>query len=361
MQVTELALGLRRRGWLVQVVSMTKPKALENELRAEGIEVVSLQMKSGIPDPRAILRLKAHLHSFRPDIVHSHLVHANILTRITRLFAHMPVLLTTAHNTNEGGKLRMLMYSLTDRLCELTTNVSHDAVESYIRKKVSPRHKIRMMPNGVNLQKYANDKGKGQLTRNELGIGNTFAWLAVGRFTEAKDYPTLLRAWEIVLRSHEGVLLLAGDGPDHGAIRELAKELKIEEHVRFLGVRKDIPQLMNAANAYVMSSLWEGMPMVLLEASASELPIVATDVGGNREVVRDGVSGYLSESANFRKLAEQMLRMMELGAEERESMGRNSREYVMRNYEMEAVISRWEDIYSEYNRTIAQATISQGG
>ncbi len=117
--------------------------------------------------------------------------------------------------------------------------------------------------------------------------------------------------------------------------------------MRFLGLRRDIPEMMNAVDAYLMSSAWEGTPSVLLEASAVGLPIVATDVGGNREVVLDGKSGFLVPSKNSEALAGAMQRLMELPEFERRRMGMVGRGHVVANYSLERCVARWEELYRD--------------
>jgi len=112
-----------------------------------------------------------------------------------------------------------------------------------------------------------------------------------------------------------------------------------------LGIRRDIPQLMNAADAYVMSSAWEGMPIVLLEASATGLPIVATDVGGNSEVVFHTQNGFLSPPKDFSSLASQMDKLMSLPLAERLSMGKKGIEIINRHHRLDHLILVWQNFY----------------
>src|SRR5690554_1821829 len=166
---------------------MIAPTASLEKLDKLGIEFKHLGMRKGIPDLRAIYRLRLILKQFKPDVVHSHMVHANILARMTRLFIRMPVLIATAHNSMEGGWIRTLLYRITDPLCELTTNVSQDAVDRYIRIRAVPKHKIRLMPNGVNANLFSKGDEATAIVREEWGLKDEFIWLAVGRLTEAKD------------------------------------------------------------------------------------------------------------------------------------------------------------------------------
>ena len=130
-------------------------------------------------------------------------------------------------------------------------------------------------------------------------------------------------------------------------IRSLAATLGVADRVRLLGVRSDAPALMNAADCYLLSSAWEVMPLVLQEAGASELPVVATQVGGNAEVVRDGSSGFLVAPQDDGALAAGMRRMMALSNDERSAMGRAGREFIAGRFDMERVLDQWESIYEE--------------
>jgi len=184
--------------------------------------------------------------------------------------------------------------------------------------------------------------------RRNLSLDNHFVWLAVGRLEEPKDYPTMVRAFaQVITRYPNSILLITGDGQFRRDLEVLAKKLELKQRVRFLGVRKDVPELMNAADAYVMSSAWEGMPMVLLEASATALPIVATDVGGNSEVIKNEESGSLVPARNPKALARVMMQMMSLSEAERKRVGEAGRRYVVEHYELEHVVDVWDNLYRE--------------
>jgi glycosyltransferase involved in cell wall biosynthesis len=358
IQVTRLAQGMIRRGYRVAVVSMLKPGPLAEPLTAMGAEVHTLGMRAGVPNPLAILRLRRILRQFRPHIVHSHIVHANLLSRITRLVAPIPVLVCTAHNLCEGGRILELSYRYTDALADLTTNVSQAAVDRYISVGAAPANRIRFVPNGLDLRGFVPDAAMRAQLRNELGLGDAFVWLAVGRFREQKDYPNLLRAFATLDAQHASVanmLVIAGSGDREPEAKHLSVSLNVTSRVRFLGMRSDIPALMNMADAFVLSSAWEGMPLVLQEASASSLPIVATDVGGCREVAIDGVNAFLAPPQDPQALASAMRKLLALAPADHQRMGRAGRNQVVSNYDMEHVLDRWESIYAEL--TDGRATV----
>ena len=347
--LVQLATRLKNRGWTVWVVSMRPPEAYEDELHASQIPISSLGMKRGIPDIRAIGRFVALLRQWKPQIVHSHMVHANLLARASRILYPFAVYISTAHNIDEGGRLREWLYRLTDPLAHVTTNVSQAAVDRYIQIGAVPRNKIRFIPNGVDTCEFHPSAFTRQAYRDQYQLSDAFLWLAVGRFEEAKDYHTLLLA--VRLLQDENIklqLLLVGHGSLEDDIRSLLNTLQLSECVRILGIRKDVNAWMATCDGYVMSSLWEGMPLVLLEAAASECPIVATDVGGNCEVVRDGVTGYLVPPKNPSRLAQAMKFLMNLSCEERKQLGRQGRDLVSQYYDYEVITPKWESLYLEF-------------
>lgn len=218
-QLVHLATRLKARGWDVRVVSLTPPRAYVQELEAAGVPVISLGIKGKLPDPRPVFRLAKMIRTWRPEVVHSHMVHANLVARLVRLLAPVPVLICTAHNIDEkgqrgSGRLREMAYRLTDPLCDLTTQVSRAGLERYVRIRAVPRHKIRYLPNGIDTERFRPDPELRARLRQELGLETAFAWLAVGRFVVSKDYANMLQAFSRVApERNEGCLVIAGDGP----------------------------------------------------------------------------------------------------------------------------------------------------
>lgn len=347
-QLVRLAIRLKARGWEIRVVTLMLPKAYVQELEASSIPVYTLGIRRKFPDLWQLIRLPRLIRSLQPEIVHSFMVHANLFSRLVRMLVPVPVLICSARSTDEGGRSRELLYRLTDPLCDLTTQVSQAGLERYIRVGVAPSHKIRYIPNGIDTVRFRPDPEARKRMREELQLGSAFVWLAVGRFDILKDYPNMLRAFSHLTQVHPNTLLIiAGDGLLRPVMEELVRDLGLKDRVRFLGIRRDIPEVLNAADAYVISSACEGMANVLLEAGATGLPIVATDVGGNREVVRDGETGLLVPPKDSGALALTMLRLMNLSGEERWRMGEAGRQYIRGNYSMNRVVDIWEALYHE--------------
>jgi glycosyltransferase involved in cell wall biosynthesis len=340
---------LKQRGWKIDVVSMLNPTDYVDELTNIGVPVWNFNMRRRVPNPIGIIELNRLVRALRPHVVHSHMVSANLLARVTRIIAPIPVLVCTAHSTFEGGKWRELAYRVTDGLADVTTQVSKAGFQRYRQiRAVSPR-RLRLVPNGVDTSVFVRDHRFGKELRKRLGVENAFVWLAVGGLRPAKDYPTMIRAFHRVhVQHHESVLLIAGrEFSLLGELRGLVASLGLDDSVRFLGLRTDVPALMSAADAYVMSSAWEGTPTVLLEAGACGLPVVATSVGGNPEALVPGHSGILVPPGDPDALADAMLHVMALAPSQLASMGRCGREHVVANYSIDHVVDMWEELYRE--------------
>lgn len=344
VQLMELALRVRELGWRVEVVSLLAPGALCLELKAAGIIVHSLDMHRGVPNPFALLRFARIVRRTRPDVVHAHMVHANILARLGRLLAHIPRLICTAHNIQEGGRLREILYRVTDSLASVTTSICAAGVKRYIEVGAAPAGRIHHVPNGVDLARFKPDGDMRLLMRASLGIpDDEFVWLHVGRMEPVKNHSMLLDAIGRIPSDQSMRLLLAGDGPLAGDIR--AQAAATDGRVMLLGLRRDVPALLAAADGFVLSSRWEGLPIVLLEAAAAGVPCVVPDVGGCAEAVANRRSGYVVEPHCISALTKGMQSLMRLERTEREAMALAARAHAAAHFDVEHIVHRWDRIY----------------
>jgi glycosyltransferase involved in cell wall biosynthesis len=257
----------------------------------------------------------------------------------------------TVHNVNEGARWREVAYRVTDPLATMTTAVSEAAARRYVQVGATPAGRIRAFPNGFDFSRPADPTAR-QRIRDELAAGDAFLWVTAGRLDVQKGYDLLLDAFTTIRQAHPRArLAIAGDGPERGALGEQLTRLDIAGSAALLGDRSDVPALLAAADGFVLSSRWEGLPMVLLEAAAASLPIVCTDVGGNREVVRPELGGVLVD-VNPRAIGDGMLRAMAMSADEREDTGRALAAHVRSEYDMAVIVGRWARVYE----TLATAT-----
>ena len=357
-QVINLASRMAQRGHTVALLVL-RPRLAE-EWHTD-LPVTSLEVrKTPVSVLVGMVRGRLFLAEFRPDLVHSHGFHANITARLLKLLAPTLVVVSTVHNVYEGGWRRMLAYRLTDALSRRTTAVSEAAANRFTGLKAVSKRKCVVVQNAFNLEKLVPQPGgreqiRAQLAAEEpphhLPADQSFVWLAVGRIVPAKDYPNLLRAFALVLAERpEARLWIAGQFPSAlpASLSNLASELGVGSAVRWLGLRRDIPELLDAADAFVQASAWEGMPLAIGEAMAMAKAVVATDVGGVRELL--GSAGVLVPPGDSEALADSMLAVMRTPKDELRTLGAAARLRIEREFNMDARIVDWEKLYAELAR-----------
>ena len=339
--VVDLADRLAVLGHEVKIAYLTGPVLVTPV--SPDIELVPIGMTSTKSFFIGYLKLRNLVKNYKPDVVHSHMFHANILSRLLRVTLKIPRLVCTAHSTDEGGKLRMLAYRITDSLADISTNVSSKAVESFVRKGAVMAERMVAVPNGIDTDKFFFDENVRHENRKNLFKEKNII-LAVGRFTEAKDYPNLLSAISILRNKRDDFkLLIVGDGPLKSDLASYVESLGLDSFVCFLGIRTDIPDLMSSSDIFVLSSAWEGFGLVVAEAMACERVVVATDCGGVREVV--GACGILLEPKNSELLAQALNKALDLTPEERAVIGAAARQRIIDNYSLDANIGLFMRCY----------------
>lgn len=344
-QVCDLAEQFANKGHSLLLISMTSE--IINRPQSTKVEVVSLNMvKTPVGFIKAYLQARHLIKQFKPDVVHSHMVHANLFARLLRLSTRIKKLICTAHSSNEGGSGRMLAYRLTDALCDFSTNVSQEAVDISIKRGAAPASRIIAMPNGIDTLRFTFNPASRASLRSQLQLAdNTPLILVVGRFTEAKDYPNLLTAFnQLPSELNHAQLAIIGSGEEQTNIEALAAQLDLTDRIHFLGLQRNVHEWMSAADVYGMSSAWEGMPLVLLEAMACERVVVATDCGGVKEVL-DGC-GILVPSKNSSALALGLVQGLSFSPEVAKEQGQLARARVVQKYSLEAVTDKWLQLYS---------------
>lgn len=348
-QAMLLAMGLRRRGWRVTMVALSgSGGSAATELRDAGVDFMSLHMRKGLADPRGWIRIHRWLRREQPDVVHAHLPHAAWLARWSRVAAPVPVVIDTLHSSAIGKLGRRFGYACSRWLPDRVTAVSRATADSHLAAGMVDEKDVSVVANGIEVNQWRPDKRARAAARRELGIQREFVWIAVGRLEAVKDYPNLLAAMTHLPEKTK--LLVLGAGPLEAHLVELAAQLGLDRRVRFLGFEPDVAHWMHAADAFVLSSRLEGLPMVLLESGASGLPAVATDVPGTREAMVNGETGWLAPAGDPEKLAAAMVKLMRMPAKERRAMGARARRYVAGHFSLDAVLDQWVRLYEELLR-----------
>src|SRR5918994_211251 len=317
-QILTLARAMRARGHEVRIVSLAPLGQMGLEAQREAIPTESLNLSRNLTHLARVGRLIRMIRQWRPDIRPSHMVHANLLAGAVRPLTGVRALVATIHSINDGGAIRMAAYRASSAVVDRFTIISRLAAERYVGIGAVPARLVEVIPNAVDIDAFRKIPDARSAVRGELKIDDEFVWIAVGRFEDAKDYPTMIAAFaQLAARRRDSRLLLVGKGSLQSDVEQRVRAAGLEDRVHFLGVRRDVAWLLSAADGYVLSSAWEGMPVVLLEAAAAELPIVSTRVGGVAEVVDDGGTGVLVQSGDPAALARAMERIESSTSESR--------------------------------------------
>jgi glycosyltransferase involved in cell wall biosynthesis len=346
-QVLAIAGRMAMRGHAVALLVL-KPQ--EPDGCASELDVVYLDMGKSVASlVRGLRSGVSFLRGFQPDVMHSHNFHGNMLARMMRLLYPRVILISTIHNVYEGRGLRMLAYRLSDGLARRTTAVSKAVADRYVGLKAVPGSKCVVVTNGIEIAEFQPDEERRAAMRRQMGVSDEFVWLSVGRMTPAKDFPNMLQAFgKIWAKDPETQLWIAGATKESESGERVFGGFSVPhgtmDHVRWLGLRRDIPALLDAADGFVLGSAWEGMPLALGEAMAMEKPVVATDVGGVRELVGD--AGMIVPAKDSSALAEAMLAMMREPQETRSALGRVARERICDRFSMDAKADEWELLYN---------------
>ena len=197
-----------------------------------------------------------------------------------------------------------LLYRIGSKWVDGIIAVSQDVKTALIdTMRGIPSEKITVICNSVDVQRYIKDFNRDQI-RHDLGFNPiTKLGIVVATFKKQKGHQYLIKAASRVTDQYPNFhLLFVGDGELREELKSLTKKLNLEDHIHFLGTRRDIASLLAASDLFILPSLWEGLPMALIEAMASEMPIVATDVSGTKQAIIDGISGILVRSGNSREL-----------------------------------------------------------
>ncbi|HEY3703630.1 MAG TPA: glycosyltransferase [Terracidiphilus sp.] len=343
-QVITLAQGMARRGWHTSLIALTGSGGrAARDLMSMGVGFLSLHMRKGIADPRGWSTFRDWVRTETPDILHSHLPHATWMARGVRLMAPVRVVIDTVHTSATGRPGRRFGYGATGWLSDRVTAVSQAAADACVHAGMIRPERLTVLPNGVDVQQWQPDETVRARVRRELGVKDEFVWFTAGRLEPVKDYPAMILAFMGLAESAR--LVIAGSGSEEAPLRRLVEALELQDRVDFLGFQPDVRPWMQAADGFILSSLWEGLPVSLLEAAACGVPCVATNVPGTREVVVDRATGFLARSESPTSLRRMMLRLMQMPPEKRHSMGLEAQLRVTKLFNLEAVLDRWDALY----------------
>jgi len=287
-----------------------------------------------------VVRLALRLRALRPQVLHTHNPGPHLHGALAAWLARVPVLVHTKHGRNrvERRIVRIINRFAASR-SDCVVAVSDDAAAVSRDIERVPSVKIRTIHNGVDLDHYA--------YRGPRAGRTDLRAVTVARLDPVKDQATLLRALRLIVdREPSFSVDVIGDGPARSELEALRAELRLERHCRFHGFQDDVRPFLAQADVFVLTSISEGIPLTLLEAMATGLPGIATDVGGNREVIVPGETGYLVPPRSPAAFADAVLRLRTEPAE-LDRLGLGSRRRVEEEFSLAVMVARYEALYQE--------------
>ncbi|MFB3926344.1 MAG: glycosyltransferase [Syntrophales bacterium] len=347
--VVDLARGLTRVGHRVDICCLNGRGTLAEEAEREGIMVYSLKKKPGV-EWLLPVKLSKIIRRGYYDIVHTHNEAGAIYGVPAAVLSNVKNIVHTEHGKEPSyrNKRRLCLAEkcllrMVDRIVTVSKNL-----KDYMAASMNMEPDcIRVILNGIDISKFSGRDRRTQM-RKSLGIANEdFVIGTISRIVPLKNHEFLLNIFK-ELRNHvPGIrLVIVGDGPLRDDIEKSALDKGIGRSVYFLGERRDTPELLSLFDLFMLPSFTEGVSLTLLEAMAAGVPVIASDVGGNSEVIEKGISGILIRLDNPAKWIEETVRLIRK-KEERMEISSSAVQSVKKRFGVEIMIAEYEKVYQE--------------
>ncbi len=339
----DLAIGQRARGHRVGVIALSPPPdgAIAEELTRAGAEIGRVPKRDGGVDPSLVWRLAKELRARRADVVHTHnplpLVYGVPAARLVGAAA-----IHTKHGKNPSGRANAMLRRAAAQLAHAFVAVSDTTAQQARDAHEMPANRLHVIPNGIRLDRYTPDAEARAAIRVELGLGDAWVVGTVGRLDEYKNQALLVRAMAPLLSSRVR-LVIVGEGEARPEVEAAIAALPEPRWVVMTGRRMDVPRVVQAFDVFALSSKSEGLPLVVPEAMAASLPVVATAVGGLPDVIEEAETGLLVP-VDQQSLTEALSSLVKNG-EIAKTMGRAGRERALERYSYDRMVDQYMELY----------------
>ncbi len=347
-QLYELVKRVNRFRFDSVVISLSQGGFWNQEIRKLGVEVIELQRRKHIEFAR-LFKLVKLLKQINPDIVHTYMFSANSYGRIAALMAKVPIIIASERNLPDLGMEKTIYQIPVDKFLSFFSQAiicnSYKASEALVKKYKFQSKKVFSIHNGIDTNYFLS-----ALSSHHREISNQKVIGTIGRLCSQKNHKLFLDMAKIVLVKCENKdlkFVIVGDGELKPELERYAQYLGIKNKMVFTGARNDIPKLLLDVDVFVMTSLYEGLPNVMMEAMLAGLPVVATHVGGVDELIRDGETGFLCPSNNPLALADRVAMLIN-NKEEAQRLGENGKRRILNEFGVKKMVKHTENLYEEF-------------
>ncbi len=347
-QLYELVKGINREKFYPIVISLSKGGFWADEIRRLNIQIIELPRKKNKEFARLFKLIKL-IRDIKPGIVHTFLFSANSYGRIAAILCRAPIIIASERSLPEIGKSKTKFQIYLDKLLALFSHGiicnTQKASEVLVKKYSFNAKKVFTIYNGIDITSFrAEDNNNNQKSKISPKVIGT-----VGRLDPVKNHKLFLDAAKIILNSsinknNEIKFLIIGDGPLKKNLEEYARKLEITDNVIFTGERADVPALLQCMDVFVLTSHYEGMSNAIMEAMLAGLPVVATDSGGNAELVIDGKTGFLCPSNDAIVFAERIINLI-VNEGKAKRMGESGKKKIANEFSIGKMVRATNDIY----------------
>ncbi len=342
-KLLELVKKLDKKKYAITICSVGPSRRLEDQFRKLGVDIFIFggrwRYNPALPFKVAKLIRKRNI-----DIVMTTLFYADIIGSFASRISAPRALISWEVITHPLNRRRRFLYSLASGRIDKVVTVSKSLTEFVIKERHQDPAKITNIYYGVDTEKYKKRRKEGRL-REELGDSPGVVFGVVARLREQKGHVYLIDALPRVVEKYPNVkFVFVGRGQKEAELKAQVARLGLQEYVIFLGLRRDVKELLNEFDVFVLPSLWEGFPNVVLEAMSCSLPVIATTVEGTVELVVDGETGFLVPSRDPQALATALLKILD-SPELIGKFGAASRKRIEENFTLEKQVAEFEALY----------------
>lgn len=331
------------------IITLRKRGELASKFEEKGIKVLSVNQHSML-DFNSYIRLIKIIKSIKPNLIITYLFHADIIGRLVLqsiIKTKVIPFLRTSYNHKKYWQARMVE-KITKRWAAQYLANSESVKNYYVKHIGVNRNKITVIPNGIDTNYY--DKiAPDHSLRMGLGINEKECVLiCVANLHVNKGHKYLLEAFESLYKRHKDIqILIVGDGVEKNNLKNQIKEYESRNNVHFLGKRGDIPKLLKISDIFVLPTLFEGMSNAIMEAMASGLPVVSTDIAENRELISTQDTGVLVHTSSSKALGEALEVLID-NSKIRRSLGQNGKSAISTKYDINHTTSKLSDYIYTY-------------